>query len=158
MNEEVKAQEKIEWLAPEYDHKEQSVDWFWALGVIVVTTAVTSIIIKNYFFAILMVLGGILLAYFSTQKPGMLDYELNEKGFKVRNRLYPYENIKSFWVQEKPKPLFFINTERIFMPIVVMPLYPNITNKVRQKMLDNNVPEEEMKEHHHIKIMENLGF
>lgn len=158
MNEKEVSKEKIEWLAPEYENKEQSVDWFWALGVIVVTTAVTSIIIKNYFFAILMVLGGGLLAYFAVQKPGMLDYELNEKGFKVRNRLYPYENIKSFWVQEKPKPLFFINTERFFMPIVVMPLYGNITEKVRQKMLANNVPEEEMREHHHIKIMEDLGF
>ena len=37
-------------------------DWFWALGIIIIASAVTSIIFENYFFAIPIVLGGILLA------------------------------------------------------------------------------------------------
>ena len=153
-----KVNEKIEWLAPEYEHKIQSVDWFWALGVIVVTGAIASIIYEDYFFAILLILGGILLAYFTIKKPGMVDYELNEKGLKIKNRFYPYENIKHFWVRKTGEPMLFIQTERLFLPSVSMPIYPNIADKIKDKMLSKNVLELEMLDHPSVKIMEYLGF
>lgn len=153
-----KSSEKIEWLALEYEHKEQTVDWFWALGVIVFATAVTSIIYENYFFAILIVIGGILLGHFSIKKPSMMDYELNEKGLKIKNRMHPYEEIKHFWVQKTPKPILHIESSRFFLPTLSMPIYPNIADKIRDKMMANNVMEQEIKDHPSVKIMEYLGF
>src|SRR3990167_6387097 len=91
--------EKLEWSALEYEDKERSPDWFWALGIIIVTSSLASIIYSNYFFAALLVLSGILLGFFAKKKPDTVLYELNEKGLKIRTRFYPYENIKSFWVQ-----------------------------------------------------------
>ena len=48
--------EKINWSALEYEVKERSQDWFWALGIIVATSAVAAIIFSDYFFAGLLVL------------------------------------------------------------------------------------------------------
>ena len=90
---------KLVWSAWEYEEKERSRDWFWALGVIVVTSSLASVIFENYFFAALLVLSGTLLGFFAVKKPDMVTYELNQKGLKIRDRLYPYENIKSFWIQ-----------------------------------------------------------
>lgn len=150
--------EKINWTAPEYEEKERSKDWFWALGVVIVAGSAASIIFGNYFFAILLVLGGISLGLLAVKKPDIVSYELGEKGLKIGTELYPYENIKSFWVQDSPKPLLFVKSRRIFMPIISAPIEGFQTERVRNLLLAKNVPEEEMKEHLSDKIMEKLGF
>ena len=150
--------EKLTWTAPEYEEKERSTDWFWALGVIVVTSSITSIIFGNYFFAILLSLSGLLLGFFAIKKPEEVSYELNMKGLKIRNQLYPYENMKSFWVQTENKPLLFLKSERAFMPVISIPIEDDIAYNIRSIMLSKNIIEEEMKEHPSLKIMEILGF
>src|SRR3989344_2586301 len=156
--------EKLEWSALEYEEKTRSTDWFWALGIIFVTSSIASIIFGNYFFAALLVLSGLLLGFFAVKKPDAVDYELNKKGLKIRNQLYLYENIKSFWVQTdkseevKLKPTLFIHSERVFMPIMSIPIEENMAQKIQDIMLSQNIPEVEMKEHVSEKIMEVLGF
>ena len=156
--------EKLSWSALEYEEKTRSSDWFWALGIIVVTSSVAAIIFGNYFFATLLVLSGLLLGFFAVKKPDIVHYELNAKGLLIRNRLYPYENIKSFWVQlgtspeSNVKPLLFIHTERAFMPIITIPIEEIIAEDIHSIMLSQNIAEVEMKEHPSEKIMEALGF
>lgn len=159
--------EKILWSALEYEEKERSRDWFWALGIIVVTGSITAVIFGNYFFAALLILGGILLGFFAVRKPEMVFYELADRGLKVRGRLYTYENIKAFWVQASTtqeteevelKPLLFIRTERIFMPVMVIPIPPGLAPRIRSIFMAKEIPEERMKEHLSLKIMESLGF
>ena len=77
----------LQWSALEYEEKERSKDWFWALGIIVVTSSIASVIFGNYFFAVLLILGGFLLGFFATKKPEMVQYELTERGLKIRTRL-----------------------------------------------------------------------
>lgn len=150
--------EKIEWSALEYEEKERSVDWFWALGIIVVAGSITSLIYGNYFFAILLILSGILLGFFAIKKPEMVSYELNKKGLKIKTRLFPYESMKSFFVQTTPKPMLFVKSSRMFMPILSMPIEDNLAEDIRSLLLSNNVQEEEMKEGPSERIMERLGF
>ncbi|MFA6077182.1 MAG: hypothetical protein WC735_03875 [Candidatus Paceibacterota bacterium] len=150
--------DKLEWSALEYEEKERSADWFWALGVIVVTSSVASIIYGNYFFATLLFISGLLLGFFAIKKPDLISYELNNQGLKIRNHLYLYENIKSFWVQTGVKPTLFIRSERVFMPAISMPIDDDKAEDIRSIMLFKNVSEEEMKEHPSSKIMESLGF
>src|SRR3989344_2476263 len=157
--------EKLEWSALEYEEKERNADWFWALGVIIIASSAASIIYGNYFFAMLLVLSGILLGFFAKKKPYIISYELNEKGLKIRTRLFPYENIKSFWVQTDLsddgagiKPLLFIKSERFFMPIISIPINDSLADEIQFIMLTKNITEEEMKEHLSEKIMEVLGF
>ena len=150
--------EKLEWSALEYDEKERSADWFWALGIIVVTSSIASIIFGNYFFAVLILLSGVLLGFFAIKKPDVIHYELNSRGLKIRSNLYPYENIKSFWVQTEPKPVLFVKSERFFMPIISIPIENAMAEDVHEVFMKMNIAEEEMKEHPSEKIMEALGF
>lgn len=150
--------EKIEWSMLEYNEKERNNDWFWALGVIVIAATVTSIIFGNYFFAIFIVVSGGLLVMFAVKKPDMVSYELNEKGLKIMSRLFPYKNITSFYVQRDTPPTLFIKSERLIMPIISMPIEYSMADDIRNKMLEKNIKEEEMKEHVSEKIMESIGF
>ena len=150
--------EKIEWSALEYEEKNRSNDWFWALGVIVVAGSITAIIFANYFFAALLVIGGSLLGFFTLKKPETVSYELNDKGLKIKSRLYPYEKIKAFYVETEKKLLLFIRTERFFMPILSMPIERDIAGSIKKAMLEKEVLEEKMDEHPYEKVMERLGF
>jgi len=156
--------EKLQWSALEYEEKNRSNDWFWALGIIVVTSSVAAIIYENYFFAALLFLSGVLLGFFAIKKPDVVSYELNNKGLKIRTRLYPYENIKSFWVQidttgeTKLNPILFIKSERLFMPILSIPIEDIMAPDIHSIMISKNITEEEMKDHLSIKIMELLDF
>ena len=162
--------EKLEWSALEYEETNRSTDWFWALGIIVVTSSIASAIFGNYFFAVLLVLGGALLGYFAVKKPEMVSYELNKRGLKVRNRLYLYDNMQSFWVQTNKaheaglpaqpflKPTLFIKTERVYIPVISIPIPQELAESIHSIQTSKNIPEEEMKEHASHKIMEALGF
>jgi len=141
-----------------------SQDWFWALGIIVATGSIASIIFENYFFATLLILGGLLLGWFAIKKPDTVVYELNNKGLQIRDRLYPYESIKAFWIQidftpdSNVKPIFFIHSERAFMPVLSIPINEEIAEDIHSIMTDKEIAEVEMKEHPSEKIMEALGF
>ena len=150
--------EKISWSAPEYEEKERSADWFWALGIIVITSSLTAIIYGNYFFAILLLLSGSLLYFFGKKSPEWMEYELTEKGLKIKSELYPYENIKSFYVQVDHTPTLFIKTERFFMPIISIPIEYETADEIHNILTLKNVLEEEMKKHPSEKIMDVLGF
>lgn len=160
--------EKLEWSALEYEEKVRSPDWFWALGVIIVAGSLSAIIFGSFFFALLILLSGILLWFFAVRRPDIIYYELNNQGLKIRSRLYPYENIKAFWIQlSSPilgrkemefKPLLFIKSERQFMPVISVPIDAGSAEDMRDMLLSHDVPEEEMQEHISEKIMEYLGF
>ena len=159
-----RSDEKLIWSALEYEEKERSADWFWALGIIVATSSITAIIFENYFFATLLALSGILLGFFAIKKPDTVTYKLNRQGLTIRNRLYPYQNIKSFWVQTgvrgetNLKPILFIHSERVFMPILSIPIDETIAEDIHSIMLSQNIAEVEMNEHASEKIMEALLF
>jgi len=161
---EEKTFEKLNWSELEYEEKERSVDWFWALGIIIVAGSIASILFGNYFFAMLLIIGGILLGFFAIKKQEIIPYELNEKGFKIKDRLYPYDNLKAFYVQIKIpnteilKPTLFLKTSRALLPILSIPIQENSATKIKEIMLAKNIIEEEMHEHPSDKIMENLGF
>ncbi len=167
MNPQNTSTKKLTWSALEYEERERTQDWFWALGIIVFTGAMTSIIYGNYFFAFFILLSGILLGFFAQKAPDVVFYELNTKGLKIRSRFYPYENIKSFWIQmphlDNPehlglKPTLFIKSERVFMPILSIPIEDTQAQDIHEIMTSKDIPEEEMSEHASLKIMEFLGF
>ena len=152
------AQEKLEWSALEYEERERGNDWFWALGIIVLASVVTSVIYGNYFFAVLITLGGILLGFFAIKKPDVVFYELNQKGLKIGSRFYPYENISAFWVREEPRPTLFIHSERFFMPIISIPIVKIYSSQIRDIFISKNINEKEMREPTAEKIIDSLGF
>ncbi|MFZ2149980.1 MAG: hypothetical protein WAV15_02375 [Minisyncoccia bacterium] len=155
---------RIVWSALEYEEKERSQDWFWALGIIVITSSIASIIFGNYFFAALLIIAGFLLWFYAIKKPEVVTYELNSKGLVIHDRLYPYETIKAFWVQadftplSPVKPIFFVHSERAFMPVISLPINLEIAEDIHSLMSGQNIAEVEMREHPSEKIMDVLGF
>lgn len=158
MNENIVPNTQLTWTALEYEHRDRNKDWFWALGVIVFTTASASTIFGNYFFAILIILSGALLGFFATREPDTLTYQITDKGLVIKNQLYAFKDMKSFFVQREPYPILFVKTARAFMPILSIPIHEDLVEYLNEIFTTSGVTEEEMKEHPSEKIMDVLGF
>jgi len=71
MNETVNS---ISWDAPEHNHIEKTNDWYWILGIIAISGAVTSMIFNNALFGIVIILSAFSMFIFSHHKPKMLHF------------------------------------------------------------------------------------
>ncbi len=151
--------EKIQWSAPEYEHKKNSADWFWAVGIIALSLAITAIIYRNILFAIFIVLGAFTLLLYSARKPQVLYFELNSKGVRIGSVLYPYHTLKSFWLRENNKGVkLILESQKALMPHMSIPLSPEVDADAVHTFLLGHLPEEEQKESVSEALMDYLGF
>jgi hypothetical protein len=150
--------DKLSWTLLEYEEKEKNTDWFWALGIIIIAGSVTAFIYNNYFFSILLIIGGILVGFFAKKKPDMVNYELNIKGFKIKDRIFLYKDIEAFHIDTKKIPVMLIKTNRFLFPVLSIPIEYLHIDEIRNILLSQNIKEEEIKETIPDKIMEYLDF
>src|SRR3989344_4706004 len=93
--------EYIAWDALEYEYREKSADWFWAVGVIALAAAVTAAILGNVLFAVLIVVGAAALAIHAGREPLVVHFAISERGVSVGKTLYPWKTLDSFWVETR---------------------------------------------------------
>ncbi len=148
----------VVWDKPEYIHQEKTNDWYWALGVIVICGSIASIIYENYFFAIFLVLGGLMMGYLAGKHPGITRYELNEKGLLVDKTFFSHNEILTFWVKNDATPMLFLKTKKMFAHYLSIPIENEQAEDIQAIFLDAGVEEEEMAEHPTEKIMNAIGF
>lgn len=114
---------KIEWDAHEYEHKVRGSDWFWAVGIISVSLAITAVIVGNIIFGILVLIGAFALSLFANRLPSTIHMIVDKKGVTRNKILYPYSTLKSFWIDtEHPHKKIILRSEKMFMPLIIIPL------------------------------------
>ena len=148
------------WKAPEYEHKKKKPDWFWAVGIIAVAGAVTAIILGNVLFAILIALGAFVTIFLAAKHPENVDMEVNAKGIKVGNDMYPYDNVHAFNIIEHPNghQYLIVQLERAFVGIVTIHIDSEINTEELREYLSLFVPEDDIQEPLPHKITKYIGF
>ncbi len=87
----------IRWQAPEFDHHPKTASWYWATIAIAIVLLAVAVWQKIFLFALFVVLAEIMVIVWGSLTPGMIHFELTEKGLKVGNRrFYPIRELKSF--------------------------------------------------------------
>lgn len=154
-------EDKIVWKGYEFDFKEKTVDWFWAVVIIVIAIAAISLIYSNYLFALFIVLAGITMLKMAHKEPRYLRYEINTKGIIIDEVLFPYTSLKSFWVEDSKfaPPKLLLKSTKFMLPIIIIGIETDIVNSdaIRNYLLDF-LPEERIYEPFSQKLMEVLGF
>ncbi len=151
----------ITWETYEHEHREKSKDWYWSLGILIVTASVLSIIFGNYLFGILLIVIGVSLAVVGSKHPKLTIFELNKMGIRIGNKLFPYATLEAFWVQDneehdRPSQLL-IKSRKTMVPLLIIPIDGIETHEIRDFLL-YNLLEKEMEESLSQIILENLGF
>ncbi len=151
----------ITWSALEYHQKNHTTDWYWTVGLVTLIVIAGCIYFKNYFLGLLLFIGIGTLTYLTIKKPELFTITLGEKGITIRNDLFPYRNLKAFWIEEEAQSNgdrhLLVLTNRVYSPLLALPLGDVAPEIIRQALLPH-VPEQEMHENVSHKFIELLGF
>lgn len=149
----------LRWSAYEHEHIERTSDWFWALGIIAVCAALTSLLFANVLFAILIVVAAGVIALIARMPPELHDFEIGERGIRVGTTLHSYSDIISFWVETEAEdePLLLVDTTKFMAPNLIIPLGGVDPEHVRE-YLRTRAEEIPMKEPLAHKILELFGL
>jgi len=147
------------WEAFEFVDQKRGRDWFWALGIIALSSASAAIIVGNLLFAVLIIIGAIVIGLIASQTPEKSLFEINNRGIRVNSKLFPFQTLKSFWVYDEPEqePVLIIESEKVLMPLICIPLEGPNPEDVRECLL-SRLDEEEHQPPLSEKILQFFGF
>ena len=148
----------LRWSAYEHEHVERGSDWYWALGIVAVSAALTSILFDDFLFAVLILLAAVVLVLLSRTPPESTTFEISERGIRVGTSLHRFDEVISFWVEdESGKPHLLVDTTKFMAPNLIIPIEHIDPNLVRA-YLKEHAEEVPMKEPVSHKILEFFGL
>ncbi|MDP2676536.1 MAG: hypothetical protein Q8O83_02540 [bacterium] len=125
------------WQAPEYLYYQKGGGWYAALGGLTLILLVLAYLLNNFLFGVLIIVSSFALALYGARRPKIVIFGITVQGLRIEDRLYPYENIKSFWVNDgppRPKEMTIIFRKGI-MPRLSVPLGNADPNEVRNTLI-----------------------
>jgi len=150
---------KLEWDAHEYEHKQRSSDWFWAVGIVAFALAFASIIFGNIILGILILVGTLSLTTYARRDPEEIHVVIDEKGITRGKIRYLFPSLESFWIDlEHPHPKIIIRSEKMFMPYIVIPLAGEVDAERLRRILARYMHEEFHSLPFAEKVLDYLGF
>ncbi len=148
----------IEWSAPEYDHKERSVDWFWTIGLVTLIATIVAIWFASYVFAIFIFISGGCLIMFTLRPPLEINFSIETEGLTIGKDMYEWKNLKGFNIKKKKESAkLLIETRKYFLPVYTIPLPMDLIDEVKDE-LKKVIPNIELEESKSMQFMEKLGF
>lgn len=151
---------EFSWNTYEYEHREKSTDWYWALGILVVVGAVIAFITKNFLFGFLLLLGGFMIGLFAGKKNDPISIEISIRGVLLNGKVINFPDIKAFWMYRNPFGVrkLILKTNRNFAPMVSLPIPDDIRAADLREFLLLQIPEQELKESFTDLLLERIGF
>jgi len=137
----------LSWQVSTHEHKDRSPDWYWALGFMILGGAGLSIFLGNILLAVILVLGGGSLGFLAARGPREHMVKLDSKGVTLDGTLYPYKNIRSFWVEEGENPRLLLETSGVLHPQIIVPLFSTARAMSARNYLRRFAKEEEQHAH-----------
>lgn len=146
------------WETLPYEHHDKSPDWFWAVGIIALATAITAFALGNVLFALFILIGAGALGLHAARHPYPTHFALTERGLRVGITLYPYSTLHAFWLETRDdRPRLLVQSKKMFMPLIVFPL-GGVDPALARNVLLRHIKETEIVEPLSQRVMELLGF
>lgn len=152
----VKVSSFVEWETLDRPVKERGSEWFISVAIIAFAIAVASVILANYIFAILVIVGTASLLLHSIKIPKQITVRIFDKGVLLDRMLYPFDGLVSFYINEHENKLL-LKTNKAFLPIIAIAIESMGAEEIR-KVLSKNIIEEEIEESFWEKLMDHFGF
>jgi hypothetical protein len=148
----------IQWSAPEYTHKEKSMDFLWTIGIVTVVACGLALWKSNSLFAIFIFISGCTLVLFSIRPPQEIGFSIETKGLSLGKVLHPWKDIKGFDIKKGEEySKLMIQTSKYFLPIYTITFPTNIREEIKAELL-KIIPAVEIEESRSVVFMEKLGF
>jgi hypothetical protein len=132
----------VSWQADKYDFIPKANSWYWAVGIIAGAAAIAAIILADYLFAVIALLGGFSVMLLGSSPPKRHTYRLTDRGFMIGERLIPYRDMVVFAIHEGEQPTLNIETTTL-MGIVSVPLGNTDRRVIEMELKNQNIEEVE---------------
>lgn len=151
---------EFSWNTYEYEHREKSTDWYWALGILVVVGAALAFLSKNLLFGFLILMGGFMIGLFAGKKNDPLEIEISQRGVYINGNMIDFKNISGFWMYRTVRDVrkLILKTNQNLIPVVVIPLPDEMKATDLRDFLLRYIPEQEIQEGFIDALMERIGF
>lgn len=150
----------ISWEAPEYTYYPKQKEWHWLVGIIATGLVILAVVVmKSFLFGVFIAVAAFTIMLVGTRKPRIVLFEISSRGVAASKKLYPYNNLKSFWIRYDPprKKELSLESKKTFMPYIIMPLGDTNPNIIREQLI-RFLPEKEHEESLIESISHYLGF
>ena len=149
----------IEWEALEHHHDEKNSDWFWVLGILTISGAVTAVLFNNILLALVMLIGGAVMAILAMRPPKIVGYAITPRGVKIDSFLYPYTTLENYYIEESHigGHQLLIRSQKMFMPLLILPMPEEHVDEI-ELIISERIPEEHLEEPFANKMLEFFGF
>ena len=134
-----KTKDSLKWSAPEFFYFEKTEIWFAVSGLIAIILFVTALWTRNILFALLVFLGYFSVTAYAIKKPRDIAVNINSQGIKIDKTLYPYDNLKSFWIFYEPPTLKEISllSKKTIMPHIKIPIGAQDPDEIRRVLIQH---------------------
>lgn len=149
----------IIWEAPEHRHIEKRSDWFWALGIVTLSGALAAFFFGNFLFAVLIILGGAVMALQAVKHPRIVPFMVGTRGVRAGDRLFTYGSLEAYRIDEEDsyEPQLLLRSKRLWMPLIVIPIPEEYIHEI-EAIVRERLPEEDLEEPLAHKLLELAGF
>lgn len=135
----------VKWSAKEHITYEKNIGWYVGLVVIGLLLVTLSLWLKWWSFTLLIILSMVTLLIYAVRPPRELNYSLSSKGLMEGNRLYVYDDYKSFGVLKNGKNFAIVLMPRKRFSPAVMVYFPESQGEEIVDMFGMRLPMEEVK-------------
>jgi len=149
----------IVWTAHEHSHTDKSSDWFLALAIIAISSAIVAVLFKNFLFALLIIIGSFTMSLLAKRPPRELTFSLSPRGIMIDDALYPYQMLVAFWIRDRgtEHATLLVDARRFMTPHLIVPLHDADAEQIHM-YLSEYLPEEEIEEPLGQRLLEMFGF
>lgn len=146
------------WETREYHHTPKTSDWFWALGIVAAACIFIAVLLGNVLFGIFIALAAFALALYAARRPKNIRVEINSKGIRVNDTIFPFAHIHGFALfVDGRSPSLVLTMDKLLMPHILIPLGDTEPEDVRS-LLAPRLKEEHYEEPLSQKIFEAFGL
>ncbi len=148
----------ISWQAPTHLYTEKNSDWYWGVGIVTLALAAVSFMFGEILTGIFIVVAALALVLHASQPPEIVYHEINDRGLVMKDKLYPFLSLDSFWIpHDINPPRLIIKSRKLFMPLIVFYVDEVDPEEIREIML-KYIAETEHREPFLKGVLEWLGF
>lgn len=127
----------LAWEVPEFTKHDRSARWYVIAGVIALFLIVYALFTANFLFAIIVVMGGIIMFLTAQRDPEMVPFAITAGGIVIGEHFHPYYEFKNFAIIYEPPNVkrLYITSERRARPTFKISLEDMDPNLVREVMI-----------------------
>lgn len=122
-----------EWDFPEYTRHERSLTWYIVAGIVVLGFLLYAFFTANILFVVLTIMVVVILLFVQQREPRTMHIKITDEGLVIENRLFAYDEIRSFWVVYELPDIrnVYFEFKSVVIPRLVVPYGDLDPNRLR---------------------------